>query len=123
MYCSVAHLNSSGLFRWERLGDIVVLPVTSFKDPAWDSIGPEVWPIVAKSLNANRLARQVSYILELFLSVILLIDDYFSSFCFNIQYILCVDSVKVCSQFFGPLNLGCHFKVKLNLISEDLGFF
>ncbi|KAL4628383.1 hypothetical protein ACB092_05G234400 [Castanea dentata] len=44
--------------RWERLGDIVVLPVTSFKDPIWDSIGAEVWPIVAKSLNANRLARQ-----------------------------------------------------------------
>lgn len=65
MYCSVARLNSSGLFRWERLGDIVVLPVTSFKDPVWDSIGAEVWPIIAKSLNTNRLARQVSYILEL----------------------------------------------------------
>nr|POE67462.1 trna wybutosine-synthesizing protein 2/3/4 [Quercus suber] len=44
--------------RWERLGDIVVLPVTSFKDPVWDSIGADVWPIVAKSLNTNRLARQ-----------------------------------------------------------------
>lgn len=44
--------------RWERLGDIVVLPVTSFKDPVWDSIGVELWPIVAKSLSTNRLARQ-----------------------------------------------------------------
>ncbi|XP_010538959.1 PREDICTED: tRNA wybutosine-synthesizing protein 2/3/4 isoform X2 [Tarenaya hassleriana] len=44
--------------RWERLGDIVVLPITSFRDPVWSSIGDEVWPAVAKSLNANRLARQ-----------------------------------------------------------------
>uniref|UniRef100_A0A1J3EYD8 tRNA wybutosine-synthesizing protein 2/3/4 n=2 Tax=Noccaea caerulescens TaxID=107243 RepID=A0A1J3EYD8_NOCCA len=44
--------------RWERLGDIVVLPVTSFKDPAWISISEEVWSAVAISLSANRLARQ-----------------------------------------------------------------
>ncbi|GMP62237.1 hypothetical protein CsSME_00024415 [Camellia sinensis var. sinensis] len=44
--------------RWERLGDIIVLPMTSFKDPAWDSVGAELWPIVAKSLGAQRLARQ-----------------------------------------------------------------
>lgn len=44
--------------RWERLGDIAVLPVSSFKDPAWDSIGEELWPIIAKSLKATRLARQ-----------------------------------------------------------------
>ncbi|KAK9022971.1 hypothetical protein V6N11_003207 [Hibiscus sabdariffa] len=44
--------------RWERLGDIVVLPVSSFRDPVWDSIGGELWPIIAKSLNTCRLARQ-----------------------------------------------------------------
>ncbi|CAN0863438.1 tRNA wybutosine-synthesizing protein 2/3/4 [Linum grandiflorum] len=44
--------------RWERLGDIVVLPITSFKDPVWDSIREELWPVVAASLNAFRLARQ-----------------------------------------------------------------
>ncbi|PHT48934.1 tRNA wybutosine-synthesizing protein 2/3/4 [Capsicum baccatum] len=44
--------------RWERLGDIVVLPITSFKDSAWDLIGQELWFMVAKSLGANRLARQ-----------------------------------------------------------------
>lgn len=44
--------------RWERLGDIVVLPVTSFRDPRWDSVAENLWPIVAKSLNASRLARQ-----------------------------------------------------------------
>ncbi|CAA6658210.1 unnamed protein product [Spirodela intermedia] len=46
--------------RWECLGDMVVLPVTSFKDPAWDLIGEDLWPIVAKSLGARRLARQLS---------------------------------------------------------------
>ncbi|KAF7811166.1 tRNA wybutosine-synthesizing protein 2/3/4 [Senna tora] len=44
--------------RWDRLGDIVILPITSFKDPMWDSIAEELWPTVAKSLKANRLARQ-----------------------------------------------------------------
>ncbi|CAL5418409.1 unnamed protein product [Camellia sinensis] len=46
--------------RWERLGDIIVLPMTSFKDPTWDSVGAELWPIVAKSLGAQRLARQLN---------------------------------------------------------------
>ncbi|KAL5730750.1 hypothetical protein ACHQM5_003542 [Ranunculus cassubicifolius] len=44
--------------RWERLGNIVVLPITSFKDPIWNSIREELWPMVAKLLGANRLARQ-----------------------------------------------------------------
>ncbi|OVA06603.1 tRNA transferase Trm5/Tyw2 [Macleaya cordata] len=44
--------------RWERLGDIVVLPVTSFKDQIWDSLGQELWITVAKSLGTRRLARQ-----------------------------------------------------------------
>ena len=39
-----------------------MLPMTAFKDPAWDSIGDELWPIIAKSLNTSRLARQVSYV-------------------------------------------------------------
>ncbi|XP_042377401.1 tRNA wybutosine-synthesizing protein 2/3/4-like isoform X2 [Zingiber officinale] len=44
--------------RWEHLGDIVVLPKSAFTDPIWDSIEEEVWPLVAKSLGAQRLARQ-----------------------------------------------------------------
>ncbi|XP_047307750.1 tRNA wybutosine-synthesizing protein 2/3/4 [Impatiens glandulifera] len=46
--------------RWERLGDIVVLPVTCFKNTVWDSLGKEIWPIVADSLGTNRLAKQGS---------------------------------------------------------------
>ncbi|KAL3627489.1 hypothetical protein CASFOL_028852 [Castilleja foliolosa] len=44
--------------RWERLGDIIVLPVTSFKDQVWESIEEELWPLVARSLGTQRLARQ-----------------------------------------------------------------
>ncbi|KAG9454033.1 hypothetical protein H6P81_006937 [Aristolochia fimbriata] len=44
--------------RWERLGDITVLPATSFKDPIWESLGQELWMLVARSLGTQRLARQ-----------------------------------------------------------------
>ncbi|KAI3800287.1 hypothetical protein L1987_28374 [Smallanthus sonchifolius] len=44
--------------RWERLGDIFVLPMTSFKDSVWDSLGKELWLTVADSLGASRFARQ-----------------------------------------------------------------
>ncbi|KAK1680165.1 hypothetical protein QYE76_041013 [Lolium multiflorum] len=44
--------------RWETLGDITVLPKTCFKDPLWESIGEELWHLIAKSLGAQRLARQ-----------------------------------------------------------------
>lgn len=53
-YCLLLYFD-----RWERLGDIVVLPVTSFKDDMWNSIGEELWPLVARALGAQRLARQV----------------------------------------------------------------
>ncbi|CAI9087185.1 OLC1v1021196C3 [Oldenlandia corymbosa var. corymbosa] len=44
--------------RWQRLGDIALLPVTSFKDPAWDVVAKDLWPVVAQSIGASRLARQ-----------------------------------------------------------------
>uniref|UniRef100_A0A7N1A2L6 tRNA(Phe) (4-demethylwyosine(37)-C(7)) aminocarboxypropyltransferase n=1 Tax=Kalanchoe fedtschenkoi TaxID=63787 RepID=A0A7N1A2L6_KALFE len=44
--------------RWERLGDIVVLPESSFKNKMWDSLGNELWSTVAKSLGACQLAQQ-----------------------------------------------------------------
>nr|Q8H4D4.1 RecName: Full=tRNA wybutosine-synthesizing protein 2/3/4; Includes: RecName: Full=tRNA wybutosine-synthesizing protein 3 homolog; Short=tRNA-yW-synthesizing protein 3; AltName: Full=tRNA(Phe) 7-((3-amino-3-carboxypropyl)-4-demethylwyosine(37)-N(4))-methyltransferase; Includes: RecName: Full=tRNA wybutosine-synthesizing protein 2 homolog; Short=tRNA-yW-synthesizing protein 2; AltName: Full=tRNA(Phe) (4-demethylwyosine(37)-C(7)) aminocarboxypropyltransferase [Oryza sativa Japonica Group]BAC20692. len=44
--------------RWETLGDIIVLPKTCFKDPLWESVRDDLWPLVAKSLGAQRLARQ-----------------------------------------------------------------
>ena len=60
LHCHLLKVKSIAFLRWERLGDIVVLPVTSFKDPTWDTIGEELWPLVAKSLGTYRLARQVS---------------------------------------------------------------
>nr|CAB3458087.1 unnamed protein product [Digitaria exilis] len=44
--------------RWETLGDIIILPKTCFKDPLWESVSEELWPLVSKSLGAQRLARQ-----------------------------------------------------------------
>lgn len=44
--------------RWERLGDMAVLPITSFKDDGWHSLGNELWVTVARSLGVQRLARQ-----------------------------------------------------------------
>ncbi|PAN14153.1 hypothetical protein PAHAL_2G388000 [Panicum hallii] len=44
--------------RWETLGDIIILPKTCFKDPLWESVSEELWPLIAKSLGAQRLARQ-----------------------------------------------------------------
>ncbi|KAL8151209.1 hypothetical protein V2J09_021017 [Rumex salicifolius] len=44
--------------RWEKLGDIAVLPLSSFKDPVWNSISSLLWPAVAKCLSTRRLARQ-----------------------------------------------------------------
>uniref|UniRef100_A0A0E0I1D5 tRNA wybutosine-synthesizing protein 2/3/4 n=1 Tax=Oryza nivara TaxID=4536 RepID=A0A0E0I1D5_ORYNI len=44
--------------RWETLGDIIVFPKTCFKDPLWESVRDDLWPLVAKSLGAQRLARQ-----------------------------------------------------------------
>lgn len=45
--------------RWERLGDIVILPATSFIDPSWDTIGEELWSRIVEVLGCRRLARQV----------------------------------------------------------------
>ncbi|KAK3127155.1 hypothetical protein QOZ80_7AG0569120 [Eleusine coracana subsp. coracana] len=44
--------------RWETLGNIIILPKTCFKDSLWESISEELWPLVAKALGAQRLARQ-----------------------------------------------------------------
>ena len=38
-----------------------MLPVTSFKDPAWNLVGKELWPVVAKSIGTDRLAQQVRF--------------------------------------------------------------
>ncbi|CAI7790134.1 unnamed protein product [Closterium sp. NIES-54] len=44
--------------RWERLGDMVVLPADAMLGEAWDRLGPELWQVVAEALGAARVARQ-----------------------------------------------------------------
>lgn len=44
--------------RWERLGDMIVLPSGSLSGPVWSALGDELWRTIAFSLGANRLARQ-----------------------------------------------------------------
>ncbi|GMH05308.1 hypothetical protein Nepgr_007148 [Nepenthes gracilis] len=44
--------------RWERLGDVIILPVNSFRDPVWNTMGNELWHAVARSFGTLRLARQ-----------------------------------------------------------------
>jgi tRNA wybutosine-synthesizing protein 3 len=57
---ALACLNLILMCRWETLGDIVILPKACFKNTLWESVSEELWPLVAKSLGAQRLARQVS---------------------------------------------------------------
>ncbi|GBG88733.1 hypothetical protein CBR_g48263 [Chara braunii] len=44
--------------KWERLGDMVILPAGSFKSQGWRALGQELWDIVAKCLRAQRVAIQ-----------------------------------------------------------------
>jgi len=39
---------------------MVLLPATSFTHPAWQRIGSDLWPRVASSLGAKRLAKQAA---------------------------------------------------------------
>ncbi|XP_059068139.1 tRNA wybutosine-synthesizing protein 2/3/4 isoform X2 [Cryptomeria japonica] len=44
--------------RWERLGDMAVLPMASFTADSWCSFGKELWVTVARALGVQRVARQ-----------------------------------------------------------------
>lgn len=44
--------------RWERLGDIAILPAGSLASSSWSSIGPALWPIITSALGSRRVARQ-----------------------------------------------------------------
>ncbi|XP_005098191.1 tRNA wybutosine-synthesizing protein 2 homolog isoform X2 [Aplysia californica] len=43
--------------KWERHGDLVILPVGSFSSPQWDKLGVKLWEIVVETLSCQRLAR------------------------------------------------------------------
>lgn len=44
--------------KWERLGDLVLLPADSFRAAEWAALGNALWTAVAAALKAHCLARQ-----------------------------------------------------------------
>ena len=45
--CPFLLKSHSDVCRWDTLGDIE-LPKTCFKNPLWESVSEELWPLVAK---------------------------------------------------------------------------
>ncbi|CAH1786073.1 unnamed protein product, partial [Owenia fusiformis] len=45
--------------RWQRHGDLVMLPEKAFQHPVWEeSLGLDIWKIVANSMGCKRLAKK-----------------------------------------------------------------
>lgn len=44
--------------KWEKLGDLVLIPEDSMTSEVWTTIGEPVWRALATGLGASRLARQ-----------------------------------------------------------------
>ncbi len=44
--------------KWERLGDLALLPNWAFLSAQWASLGGQLWDTVAAALAVARLARQ-----------------------------------------------------------------
>ncbi|CAG5116343.1 unnamed protein product [Candidula unifasciata] len=43
--------------KWEKHGDLVIIPTHSFSSSKWAAIGDQLWEVVAKCLACRRLAR------------------------------------------------------------------
>ena len=44
--------------RWEKFGDVVLMPRTSFNEEGWkDILGPELWSAIASALKVNRIGK------------------------------------------------------------------
>jgi len=46
--------------RWEKLGDLALLPRTCMASPDWGNLGQSLWRAVATALGIERLAMQAS---------------------------------------------------------------
>ncbi len=44
--------------RWEKLGNLALLPRTCMASPEWDTLGQPRWRAVADALGVKRLAMQ-----------------------------------------------------------------
>ncbi len=54
----VSALTSEIPAKWERLGDLALLPKEAFLSPRWAGLGGQLWDTVAAALAVARLARQ-----------------------------------------------------------------
>ena len=54
----VSALTSEIPAKWERLGDLALLPKEAFLSPQWAGLGGRLWDTVAGALPVARLARQ-----------------------------------------------------------------
>jgi tRNA wybutosine-synthesizing protein 3 len=46
--------------RWEKLGDVALLPEACLRDARWEPLHAALWPAVAAALGVRRLARQAA---------------------------------------------------------------
>ncbi|XP_002980586.2 tRNA wybutosine-synthesizing protein 2/3/4 isoform X1 [Selaginella moellendorffii] len=44
--------------KWERIGDLVILPGSSLRSELWKSLGSPLWKIIAECLGVTKVARQ-----------------------------------------------------------------
>lgn len=58
--CEWSHeLHTAVPNKWERHGDLVILPLNSFQQEPWRKyMGADLWCTIVKALSANRLARK-----------------------------------------------------------------
>ncbi|WVZ66070.1 hypothetical protein U9M48_015345 [Paspalum notatum var. saurae] len=116
--------------RWETLGDIVILPKTCFKDPLWESVSEELWPIVAKSLGAQRLARQGKIMpngtrdstLELLLGNNGWVTHYENGICYSLDATKCMFSSGNRSEKLRMGQLNCRDEIVVDLFA-GIGYF
>ncbi|ONM57712.1 tRNA wybutosine-synthesizing protein 2/3/4 [Zea mays] len=116
--------------RWETLGDIVILPKTCFKNPLWESVSEELWPLVAKSLGAQRLARQGKIMpngtrdstLELLLGDNGWVTHYENGICYSLDATKCMFSSGNRSEKLRMGQLNCRDEVVVDLFA-GIGYF
>uniref|UniRef100_A0A0Q3R7D4 tRNA wybutosine-synthesizing protein 2/3/4 n=1 Tax=Setaria italica TaxID=4555 RepID=A0A0Q3R7D4_SETIT len=116
--------------RWEILGDIIILPKTCFKDPLWESVSEELWPLVAKSLGAQRLARQGKIIpngtrdstLELLLGDNGWVTHHENGICYSLDATKCMFSSGNRSEKLRMGQLDCRDEVVVDLFA-GIGYF
>ncbi|KAG8080376.1 hypothetical protein GUJ93_ZPchr0007g3241 [Zizania palustris] len=116
--------------RWETLGDVNVLPKTCFKDPLWESIRDELWPLVAKSLGAQRLARQGKITpngtrdstLEILVGNSGWLTHHENGICYSLDATKCMFSSGNRSEKLRMGKLDCRDEVVVDLFS-GIGYF